>query len=137
MEKISRFEDLVAWQLAMELADLIEAMVSKGPASENRTFVDQILRASSKAPAQIAEGFLRYTAADSANYYRMARASLGETQTHLERGRRRKYFGEEEFSKARKVSEGALATTTGLMKSRLEAARKAKKDRARHLDAEP
>ena len=94
MEKISRFEDLVAWQLAIELPDLIEAMVSKGPASENPTFVDQILRASSKAPAQIAEGFLRYTAADSANDYRMARVSLGETQTHLARGRRRKYFGE-------------------------------------------
>jgi four helix bundle protein len=126
MPKINRYEDLSAWQLAMDLADLVDAMVSKGPAASDRSFVDQILRSSAKAPAQIAEGFLRYTPADSANYYRMARASIGETQTHLERGRRRKYFDERDVVAARAVSEAALKTTTGLLKSRLEVMKKLK-----------
>jgi four helix bundle protein len=126
MPKITRFEDLAAWQLAMDLADLVEAMVSKGPATTNPTFVDQILRSSGKAPAQIAEGFLRYTPADSANYYRMARASIGETKTHIERGSRRRYFDERDVHKARALCEAALKTTTGLLKSRLEALEKQK-----------
>src|SRR5689334_12367363 len=76
MAKITRLQALAAWQLAMDLADLVEAVVSRGPATANQTFVDQILRSSSKAAAQIAEGFLRYRPADSANYYRIARASI-------------------------------------------------------------
>jgi len=126
MPKITRFQDLAAWQLAMDLADLVEAMVSRGPATANQTFVDQILRSSSKAAAQIAEGFLRYRPADSANYYRIARASIGETQTHIERGRRRHYFDEKDVERARALSEAALKTTTGLLMSRLHAVKNRK-----------
>ena len=119
MPSITRYEDLVAWQLAMELADLVDAMVCERSASQNRDFREQIQKSSAKAPAQIAEGFLRFRARESAYYYRIARASLGETQTHLRRGRTRNYWSEEVFQKAWKVSDGALKTTTGLLKSRL------------------
>jgi four helix bundle protein len=117
--KISRPEDLVAWQLSMELADLVDAMVSSGPAARNRTFCDQIQKSSAKVSAQISEGFLRFNARESAYYYRIARASLGETRTHLKRGYRRKYWSEGAFKKAWAMSEGALNTTTGLLTSRL------------------
>ena len=120
MPKISRFEDLVAWQLSMELADLVDAMSSGGPASRNKSFCDQIQSASAKAAPQIAEGFLRFRAKESAYYYRVAKASLGETQTHRLRGKRRNYWSEEVFKKAWDVSVGALNTTSGLLRSRLE-----------------
>ena len=120
MAKISRFQDLVAWQLAMELADLVDAMTSGGPASKNPSFCDQIQRSSSKIAAQIAEGFARFRASESAYYCRIARSSLAETQTHLLRGQRRRYWSDEEFKKAWDVSEGALNTTSGLLRSRLE-----------------
>src|SRR5436190_9874314 len=116
--KISRYEDLVAYQTSNALADLIDEQVL-GPASRNQYFCDQILKSSAKAPAQIAEGFLRFRPKESAYYYRIARASLGETQTHLERGRRRGYWTDEQFRKARDVSDEALRTTTGLLKDRL------------------
>lgn len=118
--KITRYEQLIAWQAANELADLVDSMISGGPSSANADFCRQIQKSSSKAPAQIAEGFLRYNAKESAYYYRIARASLGETQTHLQRGLRRKYWSQEVFAKAWAVSETALKTTTGLLQSRLK-----------------
>jgi four helix bundle protein len=98
MKKISRYEDLVAYQSADELADLVDTVVT-GPASRNQTFCDQILKASAKAPAQIAEGFLRFRPKESAYYYRIARASLGETRAHLRRGLHRKYWPDETHKK--------------------------------------
>ena len=120
MPGISRYEDLIAWQRSMQLADLVDAMTCPGSkASSNRKFTEQIQASSSKAAAQIAEGFLRFRPKESAYFYRVARASQGETQTHLERGRRRGYWTDEQFRKARAVSEEALKTTTGLLKDRL------------------
>ena len=129
MPKISRFQDLVAWQLAMELADLVDAMTSSGSASESPSFCDQIQRSSSKVAAQIAEGFARFRASESAYYYRIAKSSLAETQTHLLRGHRRHYWSDEEFKKTWDVSEGALKTTTGLLRSRLEQIEKEKAEK--------
>src|SRR4051812_22056227 len=120
---INDYKMLVAWQLSMELADLVDAMTSRTRAAENQDFCQQILKSSAKAAAQIAEGFLRYRPKESAYYYRIARASLGETQTHLIRGRHREYWSAEDFDKAWNVSDGALKTTTGLLNSRLEAIR--------------
>ena len=119
-KKISRYEDLIAWQSSDELADLVDAMVCQGPAAENAEFRTQIQKSSSKAPAQISEGFVRYLPKESAYYYRVARSSLAETQNHLRRGFRRKYWSEDEFKKAWDVSETALKTTTGLLQSRLK-----------------
>jgi four helix bundle protein len=120
MPAITTFRDLIAWQRSMELADLVDAMTCEGrAASFNRRFTEQIQGASAKAPAQIAEGFLRFKPKESAYFYRIARASLGETQTHLERGLRRRYWSQEEFERAHTVSDEALRVTTGLLNDRL------------------
>ena len=119
VDKINRYEDLVAYQTADELADLIDEQVL-GPASKNQDFCKQIQKSSAKAPAQIAEGFLRFLPKESAYYYRVARASLGETQTHLKRGLKRKYWSQEVYQKMWALSEVALKTTTGLLTSRLD-----------------
>jgi four helix bundle protein len=137
MASINRYEDLVAWQLATELADLVDAMVANGSASQNVDFRGQILKSSAKAPAQIAEGFLRFRPKESAHYYRIARASLGETQVHLGRGHRRKYWPEDVFQKAWTASDGALKTTTGLLKSRLALIKQEEEEKRRKRRGEP
>jgi four helix bundle protein len=119
VEKIDRYEDLVAYQTAEELASLIDEQVL-GSASRNQDFCRQIQKSSAKAPAQIAEGFLRFLPKESAYYYRVARASLGETQAHLRRGLKRAYWSPETHKKMWDLSEVALKTTTGLLNSRLE-----------------
>lgn len=118
--KIDRYQQLIAWQSADALADLAESMVSSGPAKRDPEFCKQIRKSTAKAPAQIAEGFVRFIAKESAYYYRIARASLAETQNHLRNGFKRKYWDADVFEKAWDLSETALKTTTGLLKSRLE-----------------
>jgi len=136
MPGVTRFEDLIAWQLSMKLADLVDAMTCDGKkASSNRTFTEQIQASSAKAHAQIAEGFLRFMPKESAYYYRIARASLGETQSHLERGWRRGYWTPEEFEKVRAVAIEALKVTTGLLKDRLRVIDEEKWNRSRRRRA--
>jgi four helix bundle protein len=124
--KISRPEDLVAYQSANDLANLIDDITPRVEATD-RDWCDQIRRSTAKAPAQISEGFCRFLPKDGANYYRMARGSLAETQSHLRRGLRRKHLSQEEFKTAWNLSEVALKTTTGLLNAKL--AQIAKKDR--------
>jgi four helix bundle protein len=118
MAEVERFEDLVCWQLASELSDLVDSMTSSGAAARDFEFTRQIRKAGMKAPAQIAEAFMRWNAADTANFLRIARASLGETQSHLLKGRRRKYWPEDLFDKAWKLSDRTVGVTTGYMKER-------------------
>ena len=116
--KISRPEDLVAYQTADELANLVDDTTPRIE-RKDRDWCGQIRRSTAKAPAQIAEGFCRFLPKDGANYYRMARASLAETQSHLKRGLRRKHLTQDEFKRAWNLSEVALKTTTGLLNAKL------------------
>src|SRR6188472_2101305 len=75
MPRIDRYDQLVAWQFASELADLVDTLIANGAAADNQSFRIQILKSSSKPPAQIAEGFARGLPKESAFYYRVARAS--------------------------------------------------------------
>ena len=116
--KISRPEDLVAYQTADQLADLVDDIVPRLGDTDSH-WCQQISKSTAKVPAQIAEGFARFLPKESAYYYRVARASLVETQSHLRRGLRRKHISQEEFEKGWKLSEIALKTTTGLLTAKL------------------
>jgi four helix bundle protein len=116
--KISRPEDLVASQTADELADLIDDIVPRLGNTDSH-WCKQISKSTAKVPAQIAEGFARFLPKESAYYYRVARASLVETQSHLRRGLRRKHLSQEEFEQGWRLSEIALKTTTGLLTAKL------------------
>jgi hypothetical protein len=53
-----RYEELVAWQLAVELRDRIPKSTRSGPASRDRKFLDQIQDSAASSPRNLAEGFL-------------------------------------------------------------------------------
>lgn len=74
---------------------------------------------------------VRFKPTESAYLYRVARASLGETRTHLEGGRRRGYWTDDEFDKADAVSLVALKVTTGLLNDRLRVIEEEKKNKAK------
>jgi four helix bundle protein len=114
-----RFEDLVAWQLASELTDVIYDITLSGPAARDVEFRDQIRAAASKAPALISEGFLRWTPREFVRYLRMARGELGEVQNHLYHARRRHYLSPESLARAELQARRAMAATTRLLKSKL------------------
>jgi len=133
MARVDRYEDLICWQFADKLADLVDAMTSRGAVLRDHDLRRQLRKAVSKAPAQISEGFVRYSPADTANLLRIARASLAEVRNHLRRGHKRGYWNEEDYDKAMALSDRALGATTNFMAERLrtaeEQARKPAKQR--------
>jgi four helix bundle protein len=54
--KIISYRDLVVWQQAMELADLVYRITDKFPTQERFGLVSQMRRAAVSVPSNIAEG---------------------------------------------------------------------------------
>jgi len=80
MATIQKFEDLIAFQKARELAKSIykEFRYCKDPG-----FKDQITRASVSVLSNIAEGFERGTKQEFLNYLYIAKGSAGEVRAQL------------------------------------------------------
>jgi four helix bundle protein len=86
---VSSHRDLHAWKMARELADRIASLADRGAFKRDLALTDQILRSSRSIPANIAEGFGRYAAADFARFLRIARGSALETQEYVHEARTR------------------------------------------------
>jgi four helix bundle protein len=79
-KKITRFEDLVAWQEAQKLAVLVHKLTDTFPGHEQFGLTSQIRRAAVSVSANIAEGFGRSTVQDKLHFYTMSYGSLLETK---------------------------------------------------------
>ena len=82
--KIKSYEDLVAWQKAMMLAEQVYALQKNLPREEVYSLGDQIRRAVVSVPSNIAEGFGRESDKDFKYFLSIARGSLFETKTQLQ-----------------------------------------------------
>jgi four helix bundle protein len=86
------FHDMQVWQKAMDLAVKIFELTANLPRCEDYGLTSQIRRSSASVHGNIAEGFERATAADKSYFYTISKGSSSETQSHLEYGKRVKYF---------------------------------------------
>jgi four helix bundle protein len=86
------FREMPLWQEAMSIAEAVYHLTEQLPRKEDYGLTSQIRRAALSISANIAEGFGRQYTKDKVNLYFVARGSLTETQSHLEYGRRVKYF---------------------------------------------
>ena len=82
---------LEAWKLSIELVVEIYRLTQKFPAHEKYGLIDQIRRAVTSIPSNIAEGAARQTKKEFSNYLHIAQGSLSELDTQLELGRRLGY----------------------------------------------
>ena len=89
------FRDLVVWQKALDLADLIYDSTESFPKHELYGLASQLRRAAVSVPANIAEGHERATTRDYLRHLAYSRGSLAELQTLLEVARRRRYITDE------------------------------------------
>lgn len=80
---VLNFEDLTAWQVAIDLAKQIYKLTAKFPKEEIFALTNQIRRCSSSVSANIAEGFGRRSPADKVHFYQIAYGSLLETKNFL------------------------------------------------------
>jgi len=76
-------DDLVFYQLALDIVVNAEEMGKHLPSHEKYDLARQIRRSSKAITANIAEGYGRYHYLDSLHYYSIARGELLETQAHF------------------------------------------------------
>ena len=96
--KIRRHEDLLAWQLGMELAERIAAILPQSAARRDRSYCDELLEAAAAISANIAEGFDRYRLPGFRYFLEIANGSLGETSTRVRQGFAKSYFTEQQLN---------------------------------------
>ena len=81
------FKNLIVWQKAMKMAKLVYDLVRGFPVEERYALADQLRRAVSSIPSNIAEGNGRAGNKDYAHFLAIARGSLYEMITQLELAR--------------------------------------------------
>jgi four helix bundle protein len=97
MNKIERFEDIVAWQKARVLTKEIYVLTRTGQFARDYGLRDQIQRASVSAMANIAEGFERGGDREFLQFLSNAKGSCGEVKSHLQVALDQGYVAKENF----------------------------------------
>jgi four helix bundle protein len=97
MNKIERFEDIIAWQRARELTREVYRCAKAGAFAKDFGLRDQIQRASVSAMANIAEGFDRGGDKEFVQFLSNSKGSCGEVKSHLYVALDQRYFPQQEF----------------------------------------
>jgi len=111
--RIQRFEDIVAWQKAIKLAELIYQTFLY---SKDFGFKDQIQRAVISTSNNIAEGFERNTNRELKNFLFIAKGSCGEVRSMAYIAKKLNYIDEEKLSIIVKQSTEISKMLSGFIK---------------------
>ena len=118
MDKPHKKLDL--WNMAMELAVTIYQVTDSFPREERYSLTDQIRRAVSSVPSNVAEGAGRQTKKEFINYLHMAQGSLSELDTQLELARRLGYLAHDSWTMLDRRVERVDKMLSGLIRLRSE-----------------
>ena len=105
---VRNYRDLIAWQKAMDLVDLIYTLSRTFPKEELYGLTSQIRRAAVSVPSNIAEGQGRRTPGEFRQSLSVAHGSLREVETQIVIAHRQRFI-----SKADEVSVLTLASEVG------------------------
>jgi four helix bundle protein len=111
------YRDLIAWQQAIELVDLIYACSRHWPRDEVYGLTSQIRRAAVSVAANIAEGQGRNGDREFVNHLGIAHGSLCEVETLLVIARRQSYVSAEDESSILSTTTRVASLIHGLKKS--------------------
>lgn len=95
---MQNFKDLKVWGKAHQLTLSVYKISSKFPKEETYSLTNQLRRAASSIPANIAEGCGRNTQPDLANFLNIALGSANETEYFLLLAKDLDYLSEEQFT---------------------------------------
>jgi four helix bundle protein len=101
-----RYQDLICWQLANELEQLVFEVTATGPASKDFKFRDQIRDSSSSSTRNMAEG----------GFLTIARGSLVETHNSAGAGLEKRYFSAADTERMQRLALHSSKATTRLIK---------------------
>ena len=91
-------DELVAYQLALELKQRVFDLVYNSPASKDLKFAGQVTDAASSLPSDVAEGFYRFNPAEFAQFVKYARSSLQEVRVRLPDGVAKRYYAQADIT---------------------------------------
>jgi len=115
--KIQKFEDLIAWQKARELAKVIYKMTEDGKFSRDFGLRDQIRRAAVSIMSNIAEGFERMGRAEFHQFLVIAKASCAEVRSQLYIAHDIGYIDRKQFEEIHSLAEEVGRIIGGLRAS--------------------
>ncbi len=104
MSKVTRFEDLITWQKAIELTGIIFALTKSDKFSRDLQLKDQMCRAVISVPANIAEGFERDGNREFVKFLSIAKGSAGEVRSLLYLALDLDYISPEQMNDAKALS---------------------------------
>lgn len=115
MKNVCRLEDLIAWQLAVQLRRLVHGYCDKPLIRRDFKFHDNLADAASSAPRNIAEGWGRKYHREFARFAIIARASEREVLECLQEAYERSYITAAEFDAADHAARKALKVVNALI----------------------
>jgi four helix bundle protein len=109
-----KFERLIVWQKAVDLADFVHMLVKKFPKEELYILTSQIKRAADSVSLNIAEGSTGQTNPEFKRFLGIALRSNIEVVGCIYLGKRRGYINETEFTEIYKKCEEILVMINAL-----------------------
>jgi four helix bundle protein len=97
--KITKFEDLKIWQIALKITKEIYELTNKKEFSKDFSLRDQIRRAIISVSSNIVEGFEKNNNNEFIRFLKIAKGSIGEARNQLYIALAVKYIDQDEFDK--------------------------------------
>ena len=110
-----RFEDVLAWQTARNLARVIYGTSAKGQFAKDIALRNQIRRAAVSMMANIAEGLARRSDKEFTHYLFTAKGSVAEVESHLYVALDQGYIQEDDFRRMFALAELYARQVSGLI----------------------
>ena len=95
---MENYKELIVWQKSVELVVDVYKKAKSFPKEEIYSLTDQIKRAATSIPANIAEGWGRGNPKEFIHFLKIARGSLMELENHLIVSQKLNYLTEENFN---------------------------------------
>jgi four helix bundle protein len=112
------YQDLVAWQKAMDYVEAVYLASRSFPGDERFGLTSQLRRAAVSIPSNIAEGQGRGSDAELVRFLRVAHGSLRETETQLLIARRLAFLAPASADQLLELSGEVGRLIQGLIKSK-------------------
>ena len=112
---IKSYRDLIVWQKAMDLVEMVYQVTKGFPKEEHYGLTNQLRRAAVSVPSNIAEGQARNSTAEFRNFLSIARGSLAEVETQLLIAERLKYIDSEKLGEILNIQTEINKMTNALM----------------------
>lgn len=115
--RITRFEDIEAWQEARKLVKLVyDAINASEKFRKDFRLVNQIQGAAVSSMSNIAEGFARKSNKEFIQYLFISKSSAAEVQSHLYVALDQKYITQETFEKVYAQADVVSKLDSGFIK---------------------